>query len=419
MMYALYAVIKAVVKKRDGAVIFISGILLLFLTVVNDVLDEAQIINSPALLPVGLFMFLFTQVIYLSVRYSRTFAYTEKLSADLAIINKNLENIVDDRTKEIKNKNQELIELSGFKHDMINMLAHDLKNSLHIIINLAANKKVKYAGYVMHNLIMNFLDINKSEETHLQLTKSQSSLKRMVTNAILQTKLFAEQKSVVITNKVLQDIQILVDKELMLRVFVNLITNAIKYSPVGNEVLIESCIVKIDNTQSVEISIIDYGEGISDDKKDKVFDKYFSDGKKSGTIRSTGLGLAFCKMAIEAHNSSILVDSHKGKFTKFYFVLPVLSVKNDNDDQSVQNINSSQIRFDAAELEYLKPISKQLFLCKIYQASELRRILNAITDSEFENIRLWKHHLEKAIYNYNSNDFEFLLNTLKQQLDYA
>ncbi len=413
-VYILFVVIKSVVRKRDGAVIFLVGISLFFLTVVNDFLSETQVMNGPTLFPVGLFLFLFSQVIFLSVKYTRSFSYTEKLSQDLAIINKNLENIVDERTQEIKNKNHELVNLGQFKHDMINMLAHDLKNLLHVVVNVATNKQVKHAGYVMHNLIMNFLDINKSENAQLILHKSEVDLIDTITKAIDQIRLIAEQKSIIISNKVGYGIKICIDEDLILRVLVNLISNAIKYSPIGKEVKIESSIIcEGDSNQILEVCVTDYGEGISFESQDKVFDKYCSDGKETGTIRSTGLGLAFCKMAVEAHDCAISVKSEKGVFTTFCITLPMLRIQGDSI-QSADPFNQFSFNLSEGELKYLKPFGHQLNNCKIYQVSDLRNILNAINGSQSEQINLWKNRLEQAIYNCNNSEYEYLIHLLNK-----
>ncbi len=417
LLYMYFAVVKAVVKQREGSVIFNIGLFFLIVASLNDFLYELQVINTASLIPVGLFMFLFSQVIFLSFNFTKAFLNSEKLSNDLALINKNLENIVSERTKEISykteeltKKNNKLIELGTFKHEMISMLAHDLKNSLNIVINMAANKYVKYAGNVMQNLIMNFLDINKSENAQLTLSKGVYDLSGIITDAITQTMLLAEQKSIIIQNKVPRGILVMVDKELILRVIVNLITNAVKYSQVGKGVPIETTIVEQDKSQWVKVSITDFGDGIKGENLEKVFDKYFSDGRKSGAINATGLGLAFCKMAVEAHLGSIYVKSEKSVFTTFTFTLPTDTVQSHTNIRLIDKGKEQHLSFNEKELEYLEPFVLELQKCKIYQVSDLRSILYLVDEKQSEQILHWKEHMKQAIYNCNIDEFEYLIN---------
>ncbi len=423
LFYMFFAVLKAVVKKRDGSVTFNIGLFFLCTASLNDFLYELQVINTASLIPLGLFLFLFSQVIFLSLNFTKAFLSSEKLSEELSLINKNLENIVAQRTKEIthkteelERKNNELIELGTFKHDMIGMLAHDLKNSLNVVINLAANKYVKYAGYVMHNLIMNFLDINKSENAKLKINNGRFDLTAIIMDAVVQTMLVAEQKSIIVNNKVPQGLMVFVDKELILRVIVNLITNAVKYSQAGKEIVVESVIVNKGNEKWVEVSFTDFGEGIKTENQIRVFDRYFSDGKKSGAISATGLGLAFCKMAIEAHKGSISVRSEKGVFTTFTVTLKMDEKQSDLINRSVDNAQKFHLSFNEKELEYLKPFVLKLSKCKIYQISDLRAILNMVDSNRSEDIRLWKEHMQQVIYNCNTDEFEYLIKRVGKTL---
>ncbi len=426
LVYMMYAIIRAVVNKRDGAVIFIIGLFCLFAASFNDLLYEIQLINTGSMTPLGLLFFLFSQIVFLSVSSAKAFAHSEKLSLDLALINKNLEHIVDERTMdvvrkqdELKKKNEKLIVLDSFKQNMISMLAHDLKNSMNIVINMAANSHVKYAGRVMNNLIMNFLDINKSENTQLILNKTTCDLTDIIIEAIIQTKFVAEQKSIIILNKVPAGISVSVDKELVLRVIVNLITNAVKYSNAGKEVLVESKVLKDkDNIKWVEVAVTDFGEGIFPENLKKVFDKYFSDGKISGTITATGLGLAFCKMAVEAHTGNIHVKSKKGVFSTFYFTLPFVSLQDGFSSESVNVSRKIQLTFTDNDVHYLKSVVPKLGACKIYQISNLRSILQTIDLNYSENIRLWKERMDLAIYNSDTKEFEYLISMVDRLLGY-
>jgi signal transduction histidine kinase len=107
------------------------------------------------------------------------------------------------------------------------------------------------------------------------------------------------------------------DRDLLERVFQNLIGNAIKFTPRGGTIRITGREDAKDPTK-IYISISDTGEGIPSNVQSRLFEK-FSSGKQSG--RGTGLGLAFCKMVLTAHNENIWVEDSSEQGTTFTFTL--------------------------------------------------------------------------------------------------
>ncbi len=129
----------------------------------------------------------------------------------------------------------------------------------------------------------------------------------------------AEKHQLIIIDGLNTPGQLYVDREKIWRVISNLITNAIKFSPVGEAIRIKL----IQKKDHIQISIADHGIGIPDEMKDKVFNM-FTDAKRPGTIgeKSFGLGLSICKQIIENHNGRIWFESKPWKGTTFYISLP-------------------------------------------------------------------------------------------------
>jgi len=115
------------------------------------------------------------------------------------------------------------------------------------------------------------------------------------------------------------DVTLSCDPDLIQRVVSNLVSNALKFSPDGEPVR-----VRIEETRSeVTLSVLDRGRGIPPKYHDRIFQKFGQvERSDQDRKRSTGLGLTFCKLAIEAHNGRIGVDSDVGKGSKFWFSLP-------------------------------------------------------------------------------------------------
>ena len=115
-----------------------------------------------------------------------------------------------------------------------------------------------------------------------------------------------------------------IDARLIIQVIINIIDNAIKYTPVGSTIEIEA----IKKDHFVEIQIRDNGPGISDSDKEKLFEMFYTvKHNTSDARRGLGLGLALCKTIITAHNGTITVTDNHPKGTIFSFTLPIEEVE--------------------------------------------------------------------------------------------
>ena len=262
--------------------------------------------------------------------------------------------------KTVNAQKEKLLELDNFKEAMTGMIVHDLKNPLNAIIGLSSMnpedemmQMVNSAGNQMLNLVLNILDVQKFENTNVKLNLSDASLYELADEANRQVSLLIKQKKQVLNINILPQTIISTDSEVTIRVFVNMLTNAIKYTPNGGIISInqEAILSNEDNYKESElipvsikakfkyqaplclISVSDTGQGIPADKLHLVFEKFGQvEAKKSGGVRSTGLGMTFCKMVVEAHGGEIWITSEVGKGTNFYFMLPFA-----RNDQSIQN----------------------------------------------------------------------------------
>jgi two-component system sensor histidine kinase KdpD len=112
--------------------------------------------------------------------------------------------------------------------------------------------------------------------------------------------------------------RVLVDADMIRRVLINLLENASKYTPAENEITAGA---ELDG-EWVRFWVRDYGLGIPIEEQGRIFDKY-TRVKRQGSPRGFGVGLAFCRLAVEAHNGDIRVESEVGKGSKFILTLPV------------------------------------------------------------------------------------------------
>lgn len=232
-----------------------------------------------------------------------------------------------DNLNHIKQMNRSLIELSQFKEDMTNMIVHDLKSPLNIIVNAEGIDNevlrldmVKESGYRMLNLVHNILDVYKYENVAFDLNIGKFRLVDVINNALNEVNFIVKNSSVnLVINKNL-NIDIEADEKLIHRVFSNLLSNAVKFSPKNGTITIDMI---LDQNKIVKVRVANEGPGIPKDRQKHIFERFGQNEKRdSGNISSTGLGLTFCKMAIEAHKGKIGVISETDTGAEFWFTLP-------------------------------------------------------------------------------------------------
>lgn len=176
------------------------------------------------------------------------------------------------------------------------------------------------------NLINDLLDLSKFEAGKMPLHKKVCSSTTLVSRAVQECHGFASDKGVSIETSVPVEFKLHADPDRIVQVLINLISNAVKYSPVGAAVNV-SC--KLAPQRRVHFSITDQGPGIPQDGVSKLFQK-FQQVQADTNIQQegTGLGLAISKMIVSHHRGDIGVDSEPGKGATFWFELPGL-----DDDQ--------------------------------------------------------------------------------------
>jgi len=334
---------------------------------------------------------------------------------------KNIE--ITNQSAELSIKNAKLVELSKFKDIMNSFLVHDLKNPLNTIININSNANVieqfntvKKAGKQMLNLVLNLLDISKYENKSLKLSFEESFLSQIINNAFTNVTYLASQKSIAFRSQFITDYKLNIDTSIIDRVFVNIFSNAINFSKSGSNIDIFADVVE---GNFLKIIVKDYGEGIDAEFLPHIFDR-FSQAKKAQTrlTSSTGIGLTFCKMAIEAHSGQIGVDSETGKGSSFWFTLP-LSKKQENENYHKILFTERQeidkkINLEKEEINFLMPYCLRLEKLSIYQISDVKDLIEEINEGNLYNVAIWKSEVLKALYDCNKYSFEKLINMIKK-----
>ncbi len=298
---------------------------------------------------------------------------------------------IQEQADQLTFSNEQLLELSNFKEGLTHMIAHDMKNSLNVILGLSENeseekmKQIHQSGGQLLSLVLNMLDIQKFEEAQIHLNPSRQSIQKLVSEAVLQVELLAYSEGLSIERDLEDTPFVLCNENLMVRVLVNLLTNAIKYSRGQSSIKVET---KQTEKDFVAFSIRDYGTGIHKEDLPHVFDKFWqTSAKNSGQVSSTGLGLTFCKLAVEAHGGDIRVDSTYGEGSVFTFTLPVNAAAEMHDAHG--NLIMSE------ERNLVHELSAELKKLQVYQAGEIFKILNREDARNMQSP--WAYELRMAV----------------------
>lgn len=249
-----------------------------------------------------------------------------KQNKDLYEINKNLEEIVKQRTKQIEH-------LLRQKDEFINQLSHDLKTPLTPMMVLLPllrekikNKKdtesfdvILRNVYFMKDLVNKTIDLAKLNSGIIELEFENLNLNEELEFVIGNSQILLDQNNIKFINNIKTPIFVFADKIRLDEVFNNLITNAIKYSPKkGGKIFIDA----FEDKDMITISVKDTGLGMDSKQIEYVFDEFYKVDDSRHELDSSGLGLTITKKIIEKHGGSIWVESKgKGKGSTFYFTL--------------------------------------------------------------------------------------------------
>jgi NtrC-family two-component system sensor histidine kinase KinB len=240
-------------------------------------------------------------------------------------------------------------ELERLREDLMAMIYHDLRAPLSNVETslgmLASMLPVENEPTIksilsivtrsmdrLQRLIDSLLDIHRLDSGQAVIKQKNTSLSNLVADALEIVAPMAEGKRQKINVLVSHELpEIWADSDMLRRVLINLIENATKYTPSDGQIFISAQ----QQDLFINVCIRDTGPGILPEDQDRVFNKYIRL-KNKESIHGLGLGLAFCKLVIEAHGGKIWIESQKGEGTSFIFSIPV--GKPDNSDETPAEI---------------------------------------------------------------------------------
>ena len=224
--------------------------------------------------------------------------------------------------------------------NLLRAISHDLRTPLTSISGNADNLLANYQkmdddtrkrtftdiyddSMWLINLVENLLAVTRIEGGQVHLTQSVELMDEVITEALRHINRKSKEHAIRVSAS---DELILarIDAKLIVQVIINLVDNAVKYTPAGSVIEIHTQ----KHAQTVVVSVSDNGPGIPDEQKPRIFDMFYSGANKvADSRRSLGLGLSLCKSIVTAHGGTISVADNHPNGAAFTFTLPAGEVE--------------------------------------------------------------------------------------------
>lgn len=184
---------------------------------------------------------------------------------------------------------------------------------------------------VQTRLVNDLLDVSRTQAQTLHLSMSRSSLIQIVQQAVVQQRQVADGRTIDLELPTEQEVSVYVDAERLMQVMTNFLSNALKYSPSEQPVVVS---VQVEQEQ-VRVTVCDKGPGIPLAEQQRIWERFYRVRNiriQSGTESGLGVGLYLCRTIIERHNGHVGVVSQPGQGAAFWFTLPL--AENEEHDEN-------------------------------------------------------------------------------------
>lgn len=262
-----------------------------------------------------------------------------------------------------------LIDLSETKksqEDFILNISHDLRSPLNIILsilqcykdeynnieNMQQSQKhmesIKRNGYKILKLVNNLIDTTKLERKHYNIKRENLDIINLIEWNISSIDKYANQKNIsLVFDTNVEECIMAIDPEAIDRIIMNLISNAIKFSPQGSSIYINTW----KSINQIIISIRDEGIGIPKDEQKSIFNRFIQSSKNKRNENSgSGIGLDLVRYLTKAHNGEIELRSEENSGSEFIIKLPIEIL--DNNQKENTNYLNTRSKVEVLELEF-------------------------------------------------------------------
>jgi signal transduction histidine kinase len=247
--------------------------------------------------------------------------------------------------REIEDKSRQLDVASQHKSEFLANMSHELRTPLNAIIGFSEvlaermfgdinEKQADYLNDILESgrhllsLINDILDLSKIEAGRMELEPTEFSLPSAIDNSLTLVRERAHRHGITLGRDVGERLGVVcADERKVKQVLLNLLSNALKFTPEGGRIDVRAAV----RDGVAEVSVTDTGIGIAPEDQSKLFDEFRQVGTASKKVEGTGLGLAISRKFIELHGGRIWVESQVGTGSTFTFTLPLTIDQPDKD----------------------------------------------------------------------------------------
>ena len=260
----------------------------------------------------------------LSPTVTLVFTYIVFLSYHLAL--------KEEKTWRLQAEQKYLLEIEQLKSNFVSMMSHDLKTPIakiqgivdHLFTMTEAQplsedlRQLRRASADLHRYIQSILKVTKVEARDFQISREVTDMNELIDRVRQSVETFVREKSIRLELTLEPMFSIEADPTLLLEVILNLVENAIKYTPQGGRIVISS----FERDNNVTVAVEDNGPGIPAEEQRDIWLK-FTRGSLTQATQGSGLGLYLVKYFVELHGGKVFLESEVGRGTKIGFSIPV------------------------------------------------------------------------------------------------
>ncbi len=372
----------AIYRKRDGAFVAFCGMAVLYLTGINDIMYNSEVINTFNMASYGLVFYIFSQSYLLSKRFTMSFEISETLSAEL------------------QKANSQLIAMDQLKDEFLANTSHELRTPLNGIIGLTESmrdgsmgqlndnqkynlKLIESSARRLSNLVNDILDFAKMKNSDIEIMQQSIDIYSMVDHVLILSSTLTGSRPITLRNRIDYNLPpALGDENRIQQILYNLIDNAIKFTKEGT-VEVSAEIISENGKEMLAVTVTDTGIGIPADKHELIFNSFEQgDGSTQREYGGTGLGLAITRKLVELHGGTVKVISERDKGSSFTFTIPV---SEKNESNSLRVITKLEYDLDNIDFAHLNNEENQV-------ANNPSSFKILIVDDDPVNLQVLRNH---------------------------
>ncbi|WP_248927297.1 sensor histidine kinase [Paenibacillus hamazuiensis] len=351
--YLLYVFMLAVKRRREGALLNGAGTLIMFASVINDVLYYNHVISSVDFVPYGVFIFLFVQTMVVALKYTNAYYMVQNMSVELKDVNATLEDKIRERTEalelsnmQLREANEHLKEMEAVRKVILTNISHEIGTPMTavqgyikaLLDGVIQPQDRKYISMIYDKVLM----VNRLTQDLFDLSKLESGKAKFETCEVAAEDLFeqyfrefqydVEKKNIRFEMEEISGLPadqlalLTIDPVRIQQVVGNIVYNATKFTAPGGLIRISGELMRAPGASLWElvVRISDTGIGIAPEAVPHIFDRFYKgSAPEHANSEGTGLGLAIAKEIITYHGGTIGVESVLRKGSTFHFTLPV------------------------------------------------------------------------------------------------